>query len=126
MIKADEFISKAKSRIVILKRTETADGKGGAVVTWPELATVWAYLEPYSGRERSSQGALQSTFTTRVLIRYLTSMKNTAVTGKYKFTFDGRTFPIGAIKNLDENMTVEGKAFQEMLCTENESENAAG
>lgn len=126
MIKASEFIGKARNRVVILTRTETADGKGGAALAWPEMTTVWAYVEPYNGAERASQGSLRSTFTSRIIIRYIAALKNTAVAGKYKITFDGRTFPIGSIRNLGEDMKTEGKAFQEIMCQENGSENVAG
>ena len=126
MIKASEFISKARSRVAIYSRAETADGKGGATSAWTLLTTVWAYIEPYRGYERAAQGTLRSTFTSRVIIRYNSSLKNTAVTGRYKLVLNGRTFPIAAIKNMDEDMVVEGVAFQEIMCQENEAENAAG
>ena len=123
MIKSKEFQSRAKSRIVIQTRAETINSYGGAAVTWTTLSTVWAYMEPYRGVESDSQGALKSTVYTKILIRYIAALKNTAVTTKYRITFDGRIFPITSIKNLDEDLTSEGKRFQEIVCQENNAEN---
>lgn len=120
MGKCDNFAGQANKRVVIQPRTDSADNYGGQSVTWTTSnLTVWAVLEPQSGREIHAQGQDQSRVDMKITIRYQSSLKDTATTGKYRVTFDSRVFTVLAIKNLDEDMKREGKAFQVLSCVEN-------
>ena len=122
-MKCGEFSALAKNRIVIQQRTEVADTGGGFAVTWSTLSTVWAVIEPTSGREPYLQGQSQSRVTSKMTIRYQTALKNTASIADYRVSFDGRIFPIKYIKNLEEDLKREGKFFQILMCEENDAEN---
>jgi len=53
-------------RVEIQQPTLAADGQGGRLTTWETLATVWAQVEPLSGRELLMAQAAQSQVTYRV------------------------------------------------------------
>ena len=114
-----DFHSNAKNRITIQKPTETVDAYGARTVTFSTQSTVWAQIIPNSGREIFAQGAIQSRYTHKILIRYQSALKNIAVISDYRVSYDGRLFGIQAIKNLDDDMKTEGNSFQELLCEEN-------
>jgi len=114
-----DFNSIAKNRITIQSPTETVDAYGARTVSFATQSTVWAQITPNSGREIFAQGAIQSRYTHKILIRYQAELKNIAVISDYRVSFDGRLFSIQAIKNLDDDMKSEGKFFQELLCEEN-------
>ncbi len=122
-MKCGEFNAKARSRVVIQARTDTVDSYGGASVAWSTLATVWAIIEPASGREFLQSNQLQSRTSHKITIRYQSSLKNTASAAKNRISFDDRLFSVKYIKNLDEDMKREGKAFQQLYCEENDAEN---
>jgi SPP1 family predicted phage head-tail adaptor len=59
---------------VVIERQVTgspaADEYGAPIYTWETLATVWAAVEPISGREFWAQQQVQSEITARIRIRY--------------------------------------------------------
>lgn len=62
---------KLRHRVKIQKRTDTRDAQTGDVkVSWQDLATVWAAVEPLSVREFIAGQATQSQITARITIRY--------------------------------------------------------
>ena len=117
-----EFQSVAKNRIVIQKPTETVDAYGARTVSFSTQSTVWAQIIPNSGREIFAQGAIQSRYTHKIIIRYQSDLKNITAISDYRVSYDGRFFGINAIKNLDVDFKTEGKFFQELLCEENGSD----
>lgn len=124
MAECENFSARANKRIVIQPRTESADNYGGQTIVWTTSnISAWAIMEPQSGREVHAQGQDQSRVDMRITIRYQSTIKNTGVAGKYRISFDSRIFTVVAIKNLDEDMKREGKAFQVLSCVENAPEN---
>lgn len=117
-----DFNSKARNRIVIQSPTETVDSYGARTVSFSTQSTVWAQIIPNSGREIFAQGAIQSRYTHKIIIRYQSALKNITSISDYRVSFDGRLFGIQAIKNLDADFKTEGKFFQELLCEENGSD----
>lgn len=57
-------------RIELQRLTRTADGGGGYSETWTTYDTVWAKVEPLSGRERYHAQQTQASANYRVTIRY--------------------------------------------------------
>jgi SPP1 family predicted phage head-tail adaptor len=58
-------------RVTIQNRVETQDPMTGAIaVTWADVATVWAAVEPLSAREFIAAQATQSQISARITIRY--------------------------------------------------------
>ena len=121
----DNFAGRARARITIQPRTEAADNYGGQTITWTTSnISAWAIMEPQSGREVFAQGQEQSRVDMKVTIRYQSTINSTAIAGKYRISYDSRIFTVLAIKNLDEDMKREGKAYQVLSCVENAPESS--
>lgn len=62
---------KLRHRVVIQQPVETQDGITGAMeVSWADVATVWASIEPLSAREFIASQAEDSQISARITIRY--------------------------------------------------------
>lgn len=60
-----------RHRVTIQSVTETRDTTTGAIATsWADVATVWAAIEPLSGREFIAAQGAQAEIVARILIRY--------------------------------------------------------
>lgn len=57
-------------RVTVERVTLTQDDYGAPVEAWATLATVWAAVEPLSGREYMLSLSAQSEVTTRIRMRY--------------------------------------------------------
>lgn len=121
-MKCSEFRGKASKRVTIEQKSVTSDSYGGQGFSWVTVATVWAYIEPLSGREAFRHEMLQSNVNSRILIRYLSSLKNIKTTAAYRISYDDRVFSIIYARNLSSNMKSEGHDYIEFYCAENESE----
>jgi SPP1 family predicted phage head-tail adaptor len=95
-------IGELKHRIQIQRETQEPDGQGGQEVSWSDVATVWAKIEPVSASERLYTRQIQYQRTHKVIIRYLAGLTDD-VNNNYRFLFDGRTFQIKGIYKLDED-----------------------
>lgn len=122
-MKCNQFSKKARNKVTIQQRSVSGDDYGGSSGTWSTLSTEWAIIEPSSGREVFETAQLQSRVTSKITIRYNSSLKDTAVTGKYRISFDGRIYQIRYVQNLHEDMKREGAAFQKLFCEENDAGN---
>jgi SPP1 family predicted phage head-tail adaptor len=118
-MKCTDFRKKANHRVVIQSMSNTGDDYGGESVSWQTQSTVWAAMMPLSGREVFAQDQDQSMVKTKIIIRYQSALKNTATTGAYRVSYDGRIFPVRYVMNVDTNMKDEGKAYQILYCEEN-------
>lgn len=62
---------KLRHRVTLQRQAETQDSATGAVVvSWQNVATVWAAIEPVSAREFIASQSEVSRVTTRITIRY--------------------------------------------------------
>jgi SPP1 family predicted phage head-tail adaptor len=86
-----------RHRVVIEAPEETADGAGGATVTWMPLAAVWAAIEPVSAGERITAGRLTGIVTHRVTMRFRDD-----VTGGMRVIHRGRAYRILVASDPDE------------------------
>ena len=118
-----DWRKKASHRVTVQSKTLVRDNYGGSSVTWSDVGTYWASIEPLSGREIYMQDQHQSKVNSKMTIRYQSALKDTATTGGYRIQFDGRLFPIVYVRNLSDDMKNEGKTFQQLFVTENEAEN---
>lgn len=62
-------IGKMRERIVLQSKSVTRNSLGEEVVTWGEVATVWADCKPIRGREYFDAAQIQQTTDLRVIIR---------------------------------------------------------
>jgi SPP1 family predicted phage head-tail adaptor len=78
-----------RHRFVIKTAIETKDSFGGTVETQITFATVWASIEPLSGRELLQAQQVQAEVTHRVRMRYLhgVTSKMTGLFGTREFQF---------------------------------------
>jgi SPP1 family predicted phage head-tail adaptor len=86
-----------RHQITIQQSTESQNDYGEATSSWSEFATVWASVQPISGREFFAAQAVQAQVSTRIKIRYLPD-----VTPKMRVLFGSRVFRIEAVLNIDE------------------------
>ena len=63
-------IGDLRHRVTIEKKIVTIDAYGDEVVSWAEVATVWAAVEPLSGREFLEGRRLENEINHRIRIRY--------------------------------------------------------
>jgi SPP1 family predicted phage head-tail adaptor len=63
-------IGKLRHRLTIEQQTPSADGGGGTVTVWDELAEVWGAVEAVSGRERIEAGRTSGQVSHLITIRH--------------------------------------------------------
>lgn len=114
-----EFSANAKDRITIQSPSETADSYGGRTVTWSDVVTCWAWIQPVSGRELFAQDATQSRITHKIVIRWQSGLNDIRNVSDYRVSFDGKLFGLKASLNLDRDMKSYGKEYQQLLVEEN-------
>lgn len=115
-----DFASRANRRVVLQSLGTTADQYGGRGSGWSDAATVWAIVEPMTGREPFLSGQLQSRVDARITIRYQDFMADTTSASKNRVRYGSRLYNINAVKNLSDDMKTEGTQYQQLLCTEGE------
>lgn len=97
-----------RHRITFQKPIETPDGHKGHTVNWQDMVTVWASVEPLSGREYFYAHQIQAEITHRVKTRYRTD-----ITTKMRIKHRDRVLEIESIIDLKERREV-----LEILCKE--------
>lgn len=63
-------LGKLRHRVTIESSSASRDEFGGEVITWATVATVWAAVEPLSGREFLDARRQEAEVSTRIRIRY--------------------------------------------------------
>ena len=97
-----------RHRVEIQAGTETQNEFGEPVVVWATAATVWAAVEPLSGRERTEAVQVQADATIRVTMRYYPGL-----TTKHRLIHKSRQLNIAYIINHEER-----NVWHELGCTE--------
>jgi SPP1 family predicted phage head-tail adaptor len=94
--------------VTVEQPQEAAGPYGEAQTSWSPLATVWASVEPVTGREFFAAAQVQTEVTHRVRMRYLAG-----VTPKHRIRHGDRLLDVRLVRNLEER-NVE----LELLCVE--------
>lgn len=106
-------IGKLRQRITFQSCRKVADGHGGwNAPSWDDFATVWAQVEPLSGREYYFAAQVKADLTHRVGIRYLAGL-----TEEMRVKFGDRYLEIETIIDIKEL-----HKFMEILCREEKTE----
>ena len=92
-------IGEKPHRVAIQRATEAQGATGEITKTWATLATVWAAVEPLSGREFFQAQQVQAEVSHKVTMRHYTGV---TISPKDRLTFGSRTFRIEAVLNLEE------------------------
>jgi len=101
-----------KHRIDLQSNSETVDALGGVVSGWSNYATsVPATVTPLRGVERDGSGQIETQTTYKITIRCLASVEN--VSPKYRVQYDGRTFDIKSVVDVQER-----HRMIELMCVE--------
>lgn len=79
-------------RITIRRESSTADGYGGETITWLDVGSFWASVEPLSGRERNMADQTESPRDYRFIVRR--SSETIGILAKDRLTWNGRNFNI--------------------------------
>jgi len=103
-------IGELRKQITIQAETPTPDGAGGYALGWMNIATVWANIEPLSGREIFTAQHLEGHVTHRVTMRYRSDI---TITSDMRFVYSNRVFNIRSVLNPDE-----GNQWRELLVEE--------
>jgi len=87
-----------RHRITLRESTATGrDAAGGEILTWSDVATVWAAVEPISGREYFAAQQVNAETTHRIKMRY-----RPGVHSKMRVLFGSRTFDIESVIDPEE------------------------
>lgn len=84
-------------KVKIEKTTQTFGSPGVTTDVWSTFATVWADIQPATGKEFFSSAELQSEVTHQIRIRQLDG-----VTTKMRIVYNSRIFKIESVLNRDE------------------------
>ncbi len=103
-------IGPLNKRVAIRSASTTRDDYGEPIPSWSTDATVWASVEPLSGRERVSAQQQHAETTHRIRMRY---QPGTTVTAEKRILYDSRIFEIISVINKKER-----KHMLELLCKE--------
>lgn len=94
-----------RHRVVVERATDGTDAYGDQVPTWSALATVWAGIEPLSGREYLAAAHIQADVSTRIVIR---GIPGVSITPKDRIRYGTRLFDIKQVVDRDaENIEIQ-------------------
>lgn len=90
-------IGKLKHRVTIQEYTTTRDSFGAEIEAWVDIATVWASVEPLTGREYFQMQQINTEISTKVTMRF-----KAGVTVKMRLIYNNRIFEIISLINTEE------------------------
>ena len=88
--------------IQIQQRSATIDSVGGQSTTWTTVATVWADIQPLSGRELMAAQEVQAEVSHTISIRYQPLFSDPKAMAAMRVLYGTRIFNISASMNVDE------------------------
>ncbi|MGV1045362.1 phage head closure protein [Limnohabitans sp.] len=89
-------------RIRIQQRSVVQDSFGEALAQWADLITVWAEIQPLSGRELEVAQRISSEVTHEIVVRFQPMFADTRAVAAYRAVYKGRIFDLHASLNEDE------------------------
>ncbi|GIW49202.1 MAG: head-tail adaptor protein [Caloramator sp.] len=90
-------IGDLRHRVTLQKLEMVQDSYGQPTETWTDVATVWAAVNPISGREFFQTETINSEVTHKILIRYMQGVKPAM-----RIKFKDRIFNILYVINFEE------------------------
>ena len=90
-------------RVTIKSPNTALDPYGALVPGWNTLMTVWASIEPLTGRELQSALQLASVVTHQITVRYHPTLVDTRKVATFRAIYKERIFNIHAALNEDES-----------------------
>jgi SPP1 family predicted phage head-tail adaptor len=86
-----------RNRVTIQTRSESTDDFGEIDFSWSNSATVWATIEPLSGKELMNAQQAGASVSHKISMRY-----KSGVNPKDRISYDSRTFEIESVRNFRE------------------------
>lgn len=99
---------KLRHRITFQNQANSHDSYGQPLLTWSDVATVWAEIKPLSGKESVKADALIESTTHEINIRY-----RSGINASLRVKFGSRYFDIQSVLNHDER-----NVMLTLLCVE--------
>lgn len=103
-------------RVVLQSRTETQNSFGETTWTWADWKTVWASVEPLTGREYFAASQAQAESSIRIRIRHLDGV-TTKHRVKHTVNAVARYYEIEAVLPVHHD-----RAEMHLMCTEREED----
>jgi SPP1 family predicted phage head-tail adaptor len=89
-------------RVTFQSRSTGQDSTGGQLLTWVDVVTVWAGIQPLSGRELFAAQAVNSEVTHLIKVRYQVQFVNPKVVAAMRMVYNGRIFNLHASMIIEE------------------------
>lgn len=105
-------IGPLRQRLYLQQESLGADTGGGGALSWTTIATLWAAVEPFSGKEALQAGRISGSITHRIRLRY-----DSSVTTAMRFLWGSRVFNIRDIRNINERNRVMEILAEEGVAT---------
>lgn len=90
-------IGKLRHRVTLQEYISSKDSFGAEIETWSDTATVWAGIEPLSGKEYFAAQQVNAEINTKIMIRYRAGVRSTM-----RVAFQNRLFEILSVINTEE------------------------
>lgn len=90
-------IGNLRHRVALQKKAITEDGLKQQSEVWADIATVWARIEPLSGKEYFAAKQINAEISVKLTLRYRKD-----VVSDMRVAFDGRIFEVLSIINPEE------------------------
>lgn len=90
-------IGKLRHRVTLQESISSKDSFGAEIETWSDTATVWASIEPLSGKEYFAAQQVNAEINTKITIRYRAGVQSTM-----RLAFQNRQFDILSVINTEE------------------------
>lgn len=85
-----------RNRVTLQEKSVMLSAEGEETITWVNVATVWAGIEPASGREYGIASAEYAEVTTRIVMRY-----RPGVVPEMRATYGDHTYNIRSVIDPD-------------------------
>lgn len=99
-----------RQRVTINSKTATQDSLGAEVITWVEFATVWAAVEPVTGREFMDGRQITAEVTTLIRIR-----KMDGISPEMQVVFGSKVYDILSVIHVEERNREIQMVCQEII-----------
>ena len=93
--------SELRHSIVIQSVARVSDGAGGQTETWSTQTTAYASIQPIKGYQKFQAMQTETPITHKIKMRY-----QAGISTQNRIVFDGRTFDVVEVLNIDERNIV--------------------
>lgn len=104
-----------RHRVQLQRRTVTKNTVGEPQLVWDEIGTVWADIQPLTGRKLESAQRLSSAVSHEIKVRYQAKFADTRMVSTYRGFYQGRVFNIHGSINMDEGQVLVSLIAEEGL-----------